>query len=120
MAGIEGIGPDAWLAAPHGCGAVLLAVVGILGSGLLVLGWRLRTAFRRLETVRHEAERARQRELVEAQDTARIEQTLSAEQTAGDVAVKVNDLLEIRSAIQALIERAEAAQQATESETTAA
>jgi hypothetical protein len=119
VAGIEGVGPGAWLMAPHECGVVLLAVVGFLGGGLLVMAWRLRAAFQRLEVTRRAT--ARHQESAETRANAEVEQTLLAEQTAGNAEIRVDDLLEIRTAIQTLIERAEAVQRsADESEAVAA
>jgi hypothetical protein len=90
------------------CGAALLASVGVLGGGMLALGHQLRAVVGRVEALSRDAERARH-------EAARVEawalgasQALAAERRAGAALDGVDDLLDARAAIDALIDRAEA------------
>jgi hypothetical protein len=99
------------------CGAALVASVGVLGGGMLALGHRLSAAVGRVEALTRDAERAR-REAAERVAEAEAwvlgaQQVLAAERRAGDALAGVDDLLDARAAIGAMIDRAEAALEPT-------
>jgi hypothetical protein len=87
-----------------GCGAALVAAVGLLGTALLVFGHRLRAAreqraadARRVELARREADQR----IAEAEAAIAAQEVASAER-------RVDDLAEVCATVRAMIERAEA------------
>jgi hypothetical protein len=91
------------------CGAALVLSVGVLGGGMLALGHQLRAVRGRVDALSRDAERARH-------EAARVEAwalgaglVLAAERHADDALAGVDDLLDTRGVIEAIIDRAEAA-----------
>ena len=95
------------MAGAEGGGAALVAAVGVLGTGLLTLGYQLRAAHGRLASLARDAAAAR-RQAAEAEGWAtRAGPVLAAERGAGEVLARVDDLDEVRAAIGAILDRAE-------------
>jgi hypothetical protein len=88
-----------------GCGAALLAAVGLLGVALLVIGRRLRAARERLAAANRSTEQDRREAEVR---TAKAEAALLARESLA-AGRRVEELAEVRAAIRAMIDRAEAA-----------
>lgn len=90
------------------CGAALVLSVGVLGGGMLALGHQLQAVLGRVDALSRDAARARH-------EAARVEawalgvgQVLAAERKAGDALAGVDDLLDARGVIEAILDRAEA------------